>query len=343
MIARWHLDLLALSVVVGLVAVLIEARSNRRHRRAAHGDDGAAGPDDLADRFTVEPLRIPPAAIIGFALLVGGLLGLIDVLALAALSILAGAIACRRPTVSAAIALLYLATPAVEGFDLPMWLHVLLGLALGFILVIPTGGPTDAERDADVRDTDACPPTDATDLRAGAAAGTAVVPVLIAAALWTAAPDTELPLAAGGALLVPAIRDLVARRGLRPDPVALATVMTAAAIGFVGRPAGAVVLALVPPIWWITNHGPDPVTRSPRSRFVRLTATIVSLTALGLACRTGGLHHHLDRSIPPTVAAAAITLGAAAVTTAFDPPRRSSAMASKTRPSRTRRGPRSPT
>lgn len=271
MIARWHLDLLALSVAVGLVAVLIEARGAR---------DGE--PTNTSDAPGIGPVRIPPAAVVGIALLLAGVFDLVDVPAFAALTLLAGFIGCRHPAVTAIVAALFLAVPAVEGFSLPTWLLVLLAVVL--LALVPTAHPP-VNRFTDRIDT--------------ATETSAVVPLLIAAALWTAAPDTELPLAAGGALLAPAARDLVGRRSLRPDAPALMAVTVAAALGFVGRPAGAVVLTLVAPIAWIAA---GPPTR------LRTGATALSVGALVLACRTGGLRHHVGRALVPTALAGLIVL-----------------------------------
>lgn len=295
MIARWHLDLLAVAVLVGAVAVAIETISGRR--RAPTGTNTAPPSPDDVDRFeaaapvdaVAPPVAIPPAVTIGFALLLAGSLGHVDVAPLAAISVLAGIIACRSRMLTVFVAALYLLAPGSSGIVLPGWLLVLTALVLTVVLGVGS---------------------------AGRSPGSAPVPLAVAAALWTAAPDTELPLIAGGALLIPALHDIARRRDLRPDGAAMATVVVAAAIGFVGRPAGAVVLGIVIPLWFVTaSVGPDSRRHSPlRGALpVRLTATIVALIALGVACRTGGLRHRLDQSIPPTLAAGLIATAAAAI------------------------------
>lgn len=257
MVERWHLDLIALGLVCGLVSCLLTARINQRFT-------GGSQPRDPATATTALVLA-------ALGTLVFGRTGVLPKPLTAAMVLLAMLRAPWTPLPSRRwatplIGLVTLSLAVVfSGHHVTLWV-ILLGIA-NLALVAPTAARTDDD-----------PPADG------------LLVFGISVALWTATPDTDAMALFMAALAPAALVDLLNRRWNRPDPLALMTVLAAATIEFRGRPAGAVILPVMALAGWAA------VTWRDRA-WVSLVALSCAASIALFTARTAGISHGVSTAV----------------------------------------------
>jgi hypothetical protein len=258
MVGRWHLDLVALGLVVGLVVVVLD-RWLAPHLpgwSAAAGAVVAAAVVSGGDHPV--PMRVVQFAVAGLAV-----------------TLLAG----RRRIGAVAVTGLLLAALHESGLGLDRWptgFSTAATIAVGVVglLGLAPAPRTDADTESTVEP--------ARVRRADAIAGFG-----LALCLWAATPDTDTPALLAAALVPAALRDVVGRRWDAPDPLALGVVLIGAASGFGGRPAGTALLPVVA-LAAVALTAWCPRT-AHRPRWIETGALLVIGTVTAVAARTAGL------------------------------------------------------